>query len=202
MSKGTLTRQAILDHALDLATEVGLEGLSIGRLADDLHLSKSGLFAHFGSKEALQVQVLEAASARFVELVLKPSLSASRGEPRLRSLFEHWLRWPKTCGLRGGCLFVAVATELDDRPGPARDRLVQIQKDWLDHLAHAAHIATAEGHFRPDADPAQFAHELYGIMLVGHHVGRLLRDPESERRTRTAFESLLFRFRKEPPCPN
>ncbi|HKQ71917.1 MAG TPA: TetR/AcrR family transcriptional regulator, partial [Polyangiaceae bacterium] len=179
MGKGEVTRNAILEHAAGLATKVGLEGLTIGGLADDLGLSKSGLFAHFNSKEALQLATMEFASSRFVEAVVKPALRAPRGEPRLRSFFEHWLAWPQKSGWSGGCFFVAAAAELDDRSGPVRDLLVQRQKDWLDTLAHAVRIAVSEGHFRPDVDPDQFAYEMYGVMLVTHQCLRLLRDPKA-----------------------
>lgn len=196
MSKGALTRQAIVEHAVSLASKLGLEGLSIGRLADDLNLSKSGLFAHFQSKEVLQLQVVEFAAGRFVETVVKPALTAPRGEPRIRAVFERWLMWPKTSGLPGGCFFVAAATELDDRPGAVRDRLVQLQKDWFDVMANTVRAAIAEGHFRSDVDPEQFAQDLYGIMLAGHHATRLLGDPKATSRARSAFESLVTAARK------
>src|SRR5678815_2314775 len=124
MRKGEVTRQAILERAAQLASVDGLRGLSIGRLAEDLKLSKSGLFAHVRSKEGLDQLVVELAGERFVEAVVKPALAAPRGEPRLRAIFEQWLRWPQRSGLPGGCFFVAAAAELDDRPSPARDRLV------------------------------------------------------------------------------
>jgi AcrR family transcriptional regulator len=201
MGKGELTRLTIVEHAASLATQVGLEGLTIGRLAEDLGLSKSGLFAHFESKEALQLAAMEHAASRFVDAVVKPAFTAPRGEPRVRSLFENWLSWPKTSGLAGGCFFVAVAAELDDRPGPVRDRLVKLQRDWLDTLAQAARIGIAEGHFRKECDPDQFAYEMYGIMLVAHHGIRLLRDPKAEARARRAFEGLLAGIRKSQPYP-
>lgn len=196
MRKGALTRQTILEHATALASQVGLEGISIGRLADDLELSKSGLFAHFQSKEALQIQVLEYAAMRFVETVVRPAMRAPRGEPRIREAFERWISWPKRSALPGGCFFVAAAVELDDQPGPVRDRLVELQKDWLGVLAETVRSAVEEGHFRPDVDPEQFAHEMYGVMLAGHHASRLLRDPKAGQRTRAAFETLLGNARR------
>lgn len=186
----------ILEHAASLASQLGLEGLTIGRLAGDLDLSKSGLFSHFQSKEQLQLQVLEFAAQRFVDCVVRPALQAARGEPRIRALFERWLRWPAESGLPGGCLFVALSAELDDRPGALRDRFVQLQKDWFEVLSNSARTAVAEGHFRQDLDPEQFAHDLYGAMLVGHHAARLLGDPKAARRTRTAFETLLVNARE------
>ena len=138
MGKGDITRQAILDRATAVASQAGLEGLTIGKLAEELELSKSGLFAHFGSKESLQVAVLENAAEHFVEIVVKPALKAPRGEPRLRALFEHWSLWPKKSRLPGGCVFVAAGVELDDRPGPARDTLVKQQRDFLSLIATTA----------------------------------------------------------------
>ena len=196
MGKGQNTREAILDRAVDLARSLGLEGLTIGRLAEDVDLSKSGLFAHFRSKEALQVQVLDRAAERFVAAVLRPALDARRGQVRLRALFERWLDWGRRPG--GGCIFVQAAVELDDRPGPARDRLVELQRDWLDAIATTARGAIVEGQFKPTVDPVQFAHDLNGIILAYHHAARLLRDPDAERRARTSFETLIETARKSP----
>lgn len=188
--KGVVTRQAIVEHASRMASRVGIEGLTIGALAEALDLSKSGLFAHFKSKQALQLQVLEHGIQRFVDTVVKPALAAPRGEPRVRALFERWLAWPKASGL-AGCMFVAFSTELDDRPGPVRARLVRSQKSWLDLIANCFRTGSAEGHFRTDLDADQLAHELYGIMLANHHAVRLLRDRAAVERTRRAFERLV-----------
>lgn len=196
MGKGEATRQAILDRATALASAAGLEGLTIGKLADELTLSKSGLFAHFGSKESLQVAVLENAAARFVEIVVKPALKAPRGEARLKSLFDHWSLWPRKSRLPGGCVFVAAAAELDDRPGPARECLVKQQRDFLDLIATTAKGAIAEGQFRKDLDADQFAHDFYSVMLGFHHAYRLLRDPRAEAHARRGFEALLDAARR------
>ena len=193
MAKGEETREAILDTALTLASTGGFEGLSIGALAQAVGLSKSGLFAHFGSKEDLQIAVLRSAAERFVADVIAPALREPRGEPRVRALFERWLTWE---GARpGGCPFLAVSNELDDRPGPVRDYLVQTQRDWLDALANAARIAVAEGHFRPDLDADGFACEIYSAILAFHHFHRLLRDPRAGDRCRRSFADLLARSR-------
>jgi AcrR family transcriptional regulator len=188
--KGELTRQAVVEHAARMASRVGIEGLTIGALAGELGLSKSGLFGHFKSKEALQLQALEFAIERFIDTVVKPALATQRGEKRVRAVFERWLGWPKVSGL-SGCLFVALSAELDDQPGPVRERLVQSQKDWLDVIANCVRTGITEGDFRRDVDVDQFAHELYGIMLAGHHAARLLQDKAAVERTRRAFERLL-----------
>ena len=148
------TRQSILERAIALTSQVGLSGLTIGGLADDLGLSKSGLFAHFKSKEALEVQVLEYATELFLTLVIKPAMRAERGEPRLRALFERSVDWQKRCGLPGGCPILAAALELDHQPGPARDMLVSQQKDWRDTLANLARAAIKEGHFAERSIPS------------------------------------------------
>jgi AcrR family transcriptional regulator len=191
MPKGDETRTAILDQGVRLASKVGLSGLSIGKLASELSMSKSGLFAHFQSKETLQLQVLGRASHRFVQGVVRPALAAARGLPRLTALFENWLAWTKASDLPGGCLFVAAAVELDDRPGPVRDRLVALQRDWLDLMANVVRTAVAERHFGPDVDAEQFAHDLYSVMLGYHHAARLLRDPRADERARAGFRLLI-----------
>jgi AcrR family transcriptional regulator len=196
MKKGLLTRQHILAHAASLASRIGLSGLSIGLLSEELVLSKSGLFAHFKSKEQLQLEVLEYAAGQFVEVVLRPALAATRGEPRVRTLFDGWLQWPRRSGLSGGCIFVSAASELDDQPGPVRDRLVELQRDWMETLANTILSGIKEGHFRSDADPEQFAQDLYGIMLACQHANRLLADPKAAERARRAFEALLDALRR------
>src|SRR5262249_48927115 len=190
-SKGEVTRSAILDHAVELASQIGLSGISIGRLAEDLKLSKSGVFAHFQSKETLQVQVLEAAAARFVEEIVRPALAEPRGEPRLRSLFERWLGWAKFQQSPGGCPFVTASVEFDDRPGPVRELLVALQREWLTVIANVVRAGIAEIKFRTDTDPDQFAHDLYSVMLGYHHASRLLKDPRAEERAHSAFDHLI-----------
>lgn len=188
--KGEATRLAILDQALQVASRVGVTGLSIGGLATETRMSKSGLFAHFKSKEELQLQVLARARERFVDTVVRPALAAPRGEPRVREVFERWLVWEAEA-FDGGCVFVTLAAELDGRPGPLRDALVDSERDWLDLLASTAATAVAEGQFRADLDTEQLAYELHGVMLAHHHAHRLLGDTGAERRTRAAYESLL-----------
>jgi AcrR family transcriptional regulator len=195
MGKGDDTRQAVLDEAARVASRVGLGGLTIGSLATSTQLSKSGLFAHFQSKEQLQLQLLEHTRARFIDQVIRPALAAPRGEPRVRELFRRWLDWDAGA-LPGGCLFVAASAEYDAQPGPVRDRLAADQRDWLDTLAQVFRTGLGEGHFRPDADPEQFAYDLHGVMLAYHHASRLLGDPGAAARATRAFEALLAAARR------
>lgn len=191
VTKGDDTRGTVLGSAIALASTLGLEGLTIGKLAEHVGMSKSGLFAHFSSKENLQVAVLEEAIARFVAIVVTPALKQPRGEPRVRALFENWLAWSRADFLPGGCIFVTASVELDDRPGPARDRLIASQKDWFDTLAHAARIAVEEKHLRKDLDCPQLAHEIFSIAYGYHFLRRVIDPAEAERRSRAAFERLL-----------
>jgi len=189
VSKGGVTRQAVLDAGLDLASTAGLGGLTIGALADHVGMSKSGLFAHFQSKEALQIAILEAAIARFTRVVFVPALQARRGEPRLRTLFDRWMGWGHE--LPGGCVFLAASIELDDKPGPVRDVLEASQRDWLASWVTAVRLAVDEGHLRADLDVDQLAHQIV-VLGYGHNVlARLLRAGDAEARTRAAFEQLL-----------
>jgi len=194
MSKGEETKEAILDEALALASRVGFTGLTIGQLAEQTGLSKSGLFAHFKSKEQLQLQTLEHGRQRFIDVTVRPALAVSRGEKRVRQLFEGWLRWENEV-VPGGCLFITGSIEFDDQPGPMRDALVRNQRDWLDAVATVAEAAVSEGDFRGDLDPQQFAFELQSLTLGFHHYARLLEDEHAEDRARTAFESMLDRAR-------
>ena len=192
MGKGEETRRTIIDQALELASTVGLDKLTIGALAGTTGMSKSGLFAHFRSKEQLQLQVLAEARQRFIEMVIAPAMQKPRGEARLRSIFESTMKqWEED--LPGGCIFHAVSAELDDQPGPARDYLVETQRDYADTLRRAAEIAVEEGEFRKDLDLDQFVFELGSITAAYHHFGRLLGDPEADQRARKMFEGLLAR---------
>jgi AcrR family transcriptional regulator len=189
MAKGQETRERILDRALELATIVGIEGLSIGELAKAAEMSKSGLFAHFDSKEDLQIEVLKSASEQFIQNVISPALREPRGEPRVRALFDRWLAWET---LRtGGCPFMAASFELDDKPGPVRDALEATQRDWVDALRSAIEIGIDEGHFRDDLDAEQLAFEVYGAFMGFHLYHRLLRDPKAHSRAVESLERLL-----------
>lgn len=192
MSKGEETRAAILQAASRMAIKVGLEGLSIGALAQALEMSKSGLFAHFKSKEALQIAVLDRAKDLFVDEVVRQGLRAPRGEPRVRALFEAWVGWFESRRDQGdGCLFTVASFELDERPGPVRDTLFAQQRDLLELIAGVAEVAKTEGHFRGDLDPEQLAFEVHAVLLKYHHAARLMRDPKAGQRCRTAFERVM-----------
>ncbi|MET0964857.1 MAG: TetR/AcrR family transcriptional regulator [Nakamurella sp.] len=190
MRKGELTRTMILDDALQTVSQVGFGGLSIGKLAEQTEMSKSGLFAHFKSMDQLQLQVLQRARERFLDAVVRPALTVPRGESRVRAVFNGWLRWSEV-ELVGGCVFVAAAVELDDRPGELRDALVRAELDWLELLATVAGTAISEGDFRLDLDTEQFAFEVHSVMLGHHHASRLLRDKRALDRTKRSFESIV-----------
>lgn len=192
-SKGAQTKAAILDQALAIASRLGLEGLTIGSLADATGMSKSGLFAHFGSREDLQLEVLEHAAQRYGERVFVPALKIERGLPRLRALFEHWIDWTLSSGLPGGCLMISAAAEYDDRPGPIRDAVIANQHRGNAITRKAVRLAIEEGHLRADTDPEQIAFEMLGIVLAAHNHRRLLGDKEGRKRALTAFDQLVAR---------
>lgn len=192
MGKGEETKAAIVEQALDLASTVGLDKLTIGALANATGMSKSGLFAHFKSKEQLQLQVLAEAERRFIDMVMTPALKQPRGEARIRAIFKRTMKqWESD--LPGGCIFHALSAELDDQPGPARDYLVETQKEHRKAMRRAAQIAIDEGQFRSDLDLEQFTFELGSISAAYHHFGRLLNDPKAEQQAYKAFEALLAR---------
>lgn len=194
MSKGQQTRATILSEALRAASIEGFQGISIGMLADRLNMSKSGLFAHFGSKEELEKAMLDEAAQRFMQQIWQPAMKAPRGRPRVEVLFREWLDWSlHNDDMPGGCLFVTLSAEYDDKPGPVRDHLAEMQSQWQATLARSAKIAMEEGHFRKDMDPRQFAYELQGIFLSLTYFRRLLRDDTAVERAEAAFKSLLDR---------
>ena len=197
-AKGTATRDAVLDAAVRIAGRIGLSGLTIGMLATATGMSKSGLFAHFGSKETLQLQVLTRSRDDFIDRAVRPALRAPRGERRLRALFEHWLEVSKEPG--GPCLFASASMEYDDQPGVVRDQVVRDQLDFAESVEQMFRTGISEGEFRPDADPGQFQHDLMGLMLGFFHAYRLLGEAAAETRARTAFERLIAAARISPPA--
>jgi AcrR family transcriptional regulator len=191
MTKGEATRVAILEQAASMAGVHGLEGLSIGRLAARARLSKSGLFGHFGSKEALQQAVLGHVVDDFRAHVILPALRAASGVERLAALFTAWLDWTAAAERRGGCPLLGAAVELDDRPGPLRDYLVDRQKAWLDCIERMAAKAVAESALNRQLDTTQFAFQFNALGLGFNFAHRLLGDPEARRHAEQAFEQLL-----------
>ena len=188
--KGQQTRAAILDAALGLASHMGLEGLSIGALAEVTQMSKSGVFAHFGSREELQISVIREYHARFEEEVFFPAVQEPRGLPRLRALFERWIR-RVSVELDSGCIYISGAVEFDDRPGPVRDALAQMVLAWHAALERAIRIAIDTGDLQPQTDSTQMLFELHGLILALHHDARFLRTPGALDRARTGFERIL-----------
>ena len=186
--KGELTRQAILDVAVRMARYSGLSGLTIGSLAAAVDMSKSGVYAHFKSKEALQLACMERNGEQFVDEVIRPALAEPRGVTRLQALVEHWMRW---YARPGGCLFLAAAAEFDDLPGPLHDLMVTEQRDMLDLLVRIASTAVDEGEFGGDADVVQVAQEVFGILLSYNWMGHILSYPDATDRAWTAFNRLV-----------
>jgi AcrR family transcriptional regulator len=188
--KGQITRAAIIEQALAMARREGLEGLTIGALAERLDMSKSGVFSHFGSREELQLAVLKHYAAGFVEAVLQPAVARPRGLPRLRALLENWLVLLAE-EIEAGCILVGAASEYDDRPGPLHDALVAIVEGWKGEVLRAVRLAQSEGHLDRHADPHQMVFEIYGAMLMLHQDARLLRSTQSVLRARIALARLI-----------
>ncbi len=190
MRKGEQTRSAIVAAACELAARDGLEGLTIGALAERMGMSKSGVFAHFGSREDLQIAVLKAYEQRFVDDVLKPGLEAPRGLARLRAIFGNWLD-RTAVEAASACIWISGATEYDDRPGSVRDELVGMVRSWQRELVRAIRQAIDTGELRADTDPGELVFDLYGVILVLHHDARLMDSPDAPARARRAFDRLI-----------
>ena len=193
MSKGEETRQMILRIGLDMASELGLEAVTIGALAKRVAMSKSGLFAHFQSKENLQIAILDFAGDLFGEIVMRPALQKPAGLDRIRALLANWIAWSNQ--LAGGCIFVVAANEFGDRPGVVRDFLVRQQERWHESLSRLAASAVKAGDFQPGIDCDQFAFELYSLMLGFHLYNKLLYSENSAAREQRALEQLLSHYR-------
>lgn len=193
LQKGQQTKAAIVDAALGLATQIGLEGLSIGALAEVAQMSKSGVFAHFGSREELQISVIREYHARFEAEVFYPAMQEPRGLPRLRALFANWMR-RTSVELDSGCIYISGAVEFDDRPGPVRDALAGSVRTWLDAVHRAIEQAREQGQLRPDVDEKQMAFEIHGLILALHYEARFLKTPDSLTRAHTGFDNILGRY--------
>ena len=195
--KGRQTKSAIVDAALALAALLGLEGLSIGAIAEVMQMSKSGVFAHFGSREELQLSVVREYHQRFEQEVFYPALQAPRGLPRLRAMFANWMRRTST-EIDSGCIYISGAVEFDDRPGPVRDALADSVNIWLAAMTRAVVLAREAGHLRADADEQQVAFEIHALILALHYEARFLRSPGSLARAEAGFDNILARHAVPP----
>ena len=194
--KGQQTRTVILDAALGLASQIGLEGLSIGALAEVTRMSKSGVFAHFGSREELQISVVREYHAKFKDEVFVPAIRHARGLPRFKALFDLWVK-RVSVEIDSGCLYISGAVEFDDRPGPVRDALVGMVQDWQDALERAIGIAEVEGHLRANLEAEQLLFEVHGLILALHHDARFLRKPGAVQRARAGFERVVTHYARQ-----
>ena len=190
LHKGQQTKQAIVDAALGLASQIGLEGLSIGVLAEVTHMSKSGVFAHFGSREELQISVIREYFNRFEQEIFQPAMQEPKGLPRLKTLFDNWMK-RVAVEIQSGCIFISGAVEFDDRSGPVRDALASSIKTWLRAVYRAVVLAKECGHLRSDADEQQIAFEIHGLILALHFEARFLKNPGSVQRANVGFANIL-----------
>jgi AcrR family transcriptional regulator len=182
----------ILEQAVRVASTVGIEGLSIGELARTVGMSKSGLFAHFKSKDQLQQEALQTAVDQFVEDVLKPAFKQPRGEPRLKAMVDNWVNHiDDESTLPGGSVLISASIELDDRPGPLREFVCEAQESLIENIRTATRLAVSEKHFRSDLDIDLFAWSLYSFVLGYHHFSRLLKDPRSKEHFKRAVKGLM-----------
>lgn len=197
LRKGEMTRAAILETALDAASRHGLEGLTIGVLAEKMNMSKSGVFAHFGSREDLQIEVLRLYHHNFEQEIFYPSMKEARGLPRLRSMFALWIE-RVTKEIASGCIYISGATEYDDRQGIIRDELVAMVDAWQGALRRATVQAIELGHLRKDIDPEQVVYEMYGLILALHHDARFLKKSGSVERALHGFERVIESYAPKP----
>ncbi|MBE0623777.1 MAG: TetR/AcrR family transcriptional regulator [Burkholderiales bacterium] len=193
MRKGQKTRSAILEQALAIASQLGLSGLTIGTLAERSGLSKSGLFAHFRSKEGLQLAVIQGVRESYSDLVFQPAMRQAPGLPRLRAIVENWLAWTGSAKLPGGCIMIAAAFEFDDCPGPVRELISQSLRELRKTLARAIRMAVDAAQLHPDTDPEQLAFEICAIYCGAQLDARLFGSPDARRRAMLAFENLIGR---------
>jgi len=196
MAKGKDTKSTIIETGLEISSQLGLECVTIGNLAKEMKMSKSGLFAHFQSKENLQIEILRYAAEDFSRFVIRPALKTERGIPRIRELVKRWIQWGDK--LTGGCIFVSAGMEYSDRPGKVRKALLQQQEEWIDCLRRIAQSAIKAGDFRKDIDCEQFTFDLYSLLLGFHYYYKMLNDKETKQRQQVAFERLLINYRVIP----
>jgi AcrR family transcriptional regulator len=192
-SKGAATRELILDHAYELARHDGLEGLSIGALALGVGMSKSGVFAHFGSREELQMALLDATTKRFFEFVMLPAIKQPRGVKRLRAILERWTEWTRIH--YNGCVLISAVVEYDGRDdGALRQRVKAQQADWRNELKRAITLSMDVGDLRADTDADQLAFEIYALMLGMHHDASLFDFDDACRRAWAGIDRLLASY--------
>ncbi|MDF2467555.1 MAG: transcriptional regulator, TetR family-like protein [Ramlibacter sp.] len=197
LQKGQQTKAAIVDAALSLATQIGLEGLSIGALAEVTQMSKSGVFAHFGSREELQISVVREYHHRFEQEVFFPAMAEERGLPRLRAMFANWMK-RTSVELDSGCIYISGAVEFDDRPGPVRDALAWSVQTWHAAMKRAITLAKEEGHLDATTEEEQMLFEIHGLILALHYEARFLKNPGSIARAHAGFENILLRYGATP----
>jgi AcrR family transcriptional regulator len=200
MIKGKDTKNTIIETGLEMASQLGLECVTIGNLSKEMEMSKSGLFAHFQSKENLQIDILNYAAEDFREYVILPALNSERGIPRIRNLVDRWIEWGDK--LSGGCIFVSAGMEYSDRPGKVREALLKQQEEWIGSLSRIAQSAIKAGDFRKDIDCEQFAFDLYSLLLGYHYYYKLLNEIKTKQRQQVAFERLLDTYRINPRKKN
>ena len=201
LQKGQQTKQLIVDAALGLAEQIGLEGLSIGALAEVTRMSKSGVFAHFGSREELQMSVIREYYQRFSDEVFFPAMDEPRGLPRVRALFANWMK-RVAIEIQSGCIFISGAVEFDDRPGPVRDALASSVQTWLAAMYRAVVQAKEASHLVSDADEQKMAFEIHGLILALHYEARFLKNPGAIGRANTGFENILLRYGRSVARPS
>ena len=202
LHKGQQTKAAIVDAALGLATHLGLESLSIGALAEVTGMSKSGVFAHFGSREELQMSVIHEYHQRFEQEVFYPALEAGRGVARLRAMFANWMQ-RSSVEIESGCIYISGAVEFDERTGPVRDALASSVMTWHAALKRSIEHARELGELRADVDPDQMLFEVHGLILALHYEARFLKNPGSIARALQGFEQIVARYGAAacPPAP-
>jgi AcrR family transcriptional regulator len=187
------TKRAILEKALEMSGHLSLETISIGGLAKELNMSKSGLFAHFQSKENLQLEILNYAAQNFTDEVITPALKVERGIPRIKAIVSNWIKWGSKTS--GGCIFVDATTEFNDRPGNIRNTLLAQQKQWVNVLKRIGESAIKSGDINPDSDCDQFAYDLYSLVLGYYYYDQLLHDPKIKQRKEKSLDQFLKTYR-------
>ena len=197
--RASKTRQEILRTSMDIASAEGLEGLSIGRLASELNMSKTGIFAHFGSKEQLQLATVDAAKQVFLEQVVQPSLTHPRGIPRLRAMLENWIGYVERIVFRGGCFFAAASAEFDSRPGPVRDEIASLTKAWLIALQDEIAFARSSKELKTHCDPVQVAFELHAYVQEANWTFKLFNDKSAFSHARQAIAGCISSSQKLVP---